>query len=208
MVLATDALHLGWVCACSELTCALSFAIGVRSQGSFDAEVSGVSPSPASPRRGCLSVKHPARPASSSTSATKDWSFSAPYIRTKRRCCPSPRLSPQTVFPDDETAQALFSATQTTSTLFPEIDRRISWGGGRAARGVSPWSLFCCLRISVAGGAKKHQTAVIFCVSVASYLPARVQIAAPICAAGPVALLASGRCVSTSVISRLAPGVC
>ena len=58
MVLATDALHLGWVCACSELTCALSFAIGVRSQGSFDAEVLGVSPSPASPRRGCLSVKH------------------------------------------------------------------------------------------------------------------------------------------------------
>ena len=47
--------------------------------------------------------------------------------------------------------------------------------GGRAARGVSPWSLFCCLRISVAGGAKKHQTAVIFCVSsVANYLPARV----------------------------------
>ena len=38
MVLATDALHLGWVYACSELTCALSFAIGVRSQGSFDAE--------------------------------------------------------------------------------------------------------------------------------------------------------------------------
>ena len=98
MVLATDALHLGWVCACSELTCALSFAIGVRSQGSFDAEVSGVSPSPASPRRGCLSVKHPARPASSSTSATKDWSFSAPYIRTKRRFCPSPRLSPQKLY--------------------------------------------------------------------------------------------------------------
>ena len=208
MVLATDALHLGWVCACSELTCALSFAIGVRSQGSFDAEVSGASPSPASPRRGCLSVKHPARPASSSTSATKDWSFSAPYIRTKRRSCPSPRLSPQTVFPDDQTAQALFSATQTTSKPIPEIDRRTSRGGGRAARDGSPWSLFCCLRISVAGGAKKHQTAVIFCVSVASYLPARVQTAVPICAAGPVALLASGRCVSTSVISRLAPGVC
>ena len=80
-------------------------------------------------------------------------------------------------------------------------------GVAQLGDGVSPWSLFCCLRISVAGGAKKHQTAVIFCVSVASYLPARVQIAAPICAAGPVALLASGRCVSTSVISRLAPGV-
>ena len=28
MVLTNGALHLGWVCACSELTCALSFAIG------------------------------------------------------------------------------------------------------------------------------------------------------------------------------------
>ena len=207
MVLATGALHLEWVCACSKLTCALSFAIGVRSQGSFDAEVSSVSPSSASPRRGCLSVKHPARPASPSISATKDWSFSAPYIRTKHRTCPSPRLSPCTVFSDDQTAQALFSATQTTSTPFPEIDRRTSRGGGRAARDGSSCSSFCCLRIAVAGGAKKHQTAVVFCVSVASYLPARVQIAAPTCAAGPVALLASGRCVSTSVISRLAPGV-
>ena len=115
MVLATGARHPTTDCACRELTCALSFAIGVRSQGSFDAEVSGVSPSPASPRRGCLSVKHPARPASSSTSATKDWSFSAPYIRTKRRSCPSPRLSPQTVFPGDQTARALFSAAQPKS---------------------------------------------------------------------------------------------
>ena len=155
MVLATGARHPTTDCACRELTCALSFAIGVRSQGSFDAEVSGVSPSPASPRRGCLSVKHPARPASSSTSATKDWSFSAPYIRTKRRSCPSPRLSPQTVFPDDQTAQALFSATQTTSTLFPEIDRRTSWGGGRAAWGVSSWSLFRCLCFSVAAWRKE-----------------------------------------------------
>ena len=137
MVLATDALHLGWVCACSELTCALSFAIGVRSQGSFDAEVSDASPSPASPRRGCLSVKHPARPASSSTSATKDLSFSAPYIRTKRRSCPSPRLSPQTVFPDDQTAQALFSATQTTSTIFPETRDRSSGKLGRGSRSLT-----------------------------------------------------------------------
>ena len=38
MVLATGVLHRRWVCACSELTRALSFAIGVRSQGSFDAE--------------------------------------------------------------------------------------------------------------------------------------------------------------------------
>ena len=129
-----------------------------------------------SPRRGCLFVKHLARPAPSSTSATKDWCFlPAPYIRTKRRSCPSPRLSPQTVFPDDQTAQALFSATQTTSTLFPEVDRRTSWGGGRAARGVSPWSLFCCLRISVAGGAKKHQTAVIFSACFGRELPPRAR---------------------------------
>ena len=85
MVLATGALHLGWVCACSELTCA--FAIGVRSQGSFDADISGVSPSTARPSQGCLSVKHHARPAPSSTSATKDRSFSALYIRTKLRSC-------------------------------------------------------------------------------------------------------------------------
>ena len=38
MVLATGVLHRRWVCACSELTRALSFAIGVRSQGSFYAE--------------------------------------------------------------------------------------------------------------------------------------------------------------------------
>ena len=38
MVLATGVLHRRLVCACSELTRALSFAIGVRSQGSFEAE--------------------------------------------------------------------------------------------------------------------------------------------------------------------------
>ena len=52
MVLAIDALHLGWACACSELTCALSFAINVRSQGSFGAEILGASPPPPpAPRR-------------------------------------------------------------------------------------------------------------------------------------------------------------
>ena len=189
---------------CSSLV----LAVGVRSQGSFDAEVSGVSPSPASPRRGCLSVKHPARPASSSTSVTKDWSFSAPYIRTKRRSCPSPRLAHRELYFQTTKLHRHLSVPLKQRAHFPlrSIVGQVG-EGGRAARGVSPWSLFCCLRISVAGGAKKHQTAVIFCVSVASYLPARVQIAAPICAAGPVALLASGRCVSTSVISRLAPGV-
>ena len=57
------------------------------------------------------------------------------------------------------------------------------------------------------GGAKKHRAAVAFCVSVASYLLSRVQIAAPICAAGPVALLVSVRRISASAISRLARGV-
>jgi len=83
MVLATDALHLGWVCACSELTCALSFAIGVRSQGSFDAEVSGVASSPTRPSRKRRSAKHPARSASTSTSITSHGSFSAPHVRMK-----------------------------------------------------------------------------------------------------------------------------
>ena len=41
------------------------------------------------------------------------------------------------------------------------------------------------------GGVKKHRTAVVFCVSVASYLLARGQIAAPICVAGP-----GGRCTA------------
>ena len=81
-------------------------------------------------------------------------------------------------------------------------------GEGRAARGVSPWSLFCCLRFSVAGWCKEApDSGFFFCASVASYLLARVQIAAPICAAGPVALLISGRRVSASAISRLARGV-
>ena len=55
-------------------------------------------------------------------------------------------------------------------------------------------------------GAKKHRTAALFCVSVASHLPARIPIAGLICAMGSVALPASDRRISTSAIrvSRLA----
>ena len=57
-------------------------------------------------------------------------------------------------------------------------------------------------------GAKKHRTAALFCVLVASHLPARTPIVGLICAMGSVALPASDRRNSTSVISRLAPGGC
>ena len=55
-------------------------------------------------------------------------------------------------------------------------------------------------------GAKKHRTAALFCVSVASHLPARIPIAGLICAMGSVAMPASDRRISTSAIrvSRLA----
>ena len=80
-------------------------------------------------------------------------------------------------------------------------------GRVRTAHGASPWSLFCCLRFSVAGWCEEAPDGGDFMVLVASYLPTRVQITAPICAAGPVALLAPGRRISASVISRLARGV-
>lgn len=57
-------------------------------------------------------------------------------------------------------------------------------------------------------GAKKHRTAALFCVSVASHLPARVAIVGLICAMASAALPASDRRNSTSVISRLARGGC
>ena len=57
-------------------------------------------------------------------------------------------------------------------------------------------------------GAKKHRTAALFHVSVASHLPARISIVGLIYAMGFVALPASDRRSSTSVISRLAPGGC
>ena len=57
-------------------------------------------------------------------------------------------------------------------------------------------------------GAKRHRTAALFRVSVASHLPARVAIVGLICAMASVALPASDRRNSTSAISRLAHGGC
>jgi len=45
---------------------------------------------------------------------------------------------------------ALFSAARSTSAPIPEVDRRTSRGGGRAARGVSSWFWFRGLCFSVA----------------------------------------------------------
>ena len=74
MVLATGELHLGWVCACSELTCALSFAIGVRSQGPFDAEVSSV------PVAGEPTLELPLREAPCSPSIILDLGHEGPEL--------------------------------------------------------------------------------------------------------------------------------
>ena len=57
-------------------------------------------------------------------------------------------------------------------------------------------------------GAKRHRTAALFRVSVASHLPARVAIVGLICAMASAALPASDRRNSTSVISCLARGGC
>ena len=56
-------------------------------------------------------------------------------------------------------------------------------------------------------GAKKHRTAAVFRVSVASHLPARIPIAGPVYAMGCAALSACDRRNFTSVISRPATGV-
>ena len=82
--------------------------------------------------------------------------FSAPHVRIKLRSLPSPRLRWRTAIPLDRTAQALFSATQPASASISEIiGRRTGRTGGCAARGVSSWSLFCCLRFSVAAWRKE-----------------------------------------------------
>ena len=73
----------------------------------------------------------------------------------KLRSLPSPRLRWRTVIPLDRTTQALFSATQPASASISEIGPRTGRTGGRAARGVSSWSLFCYLRFSVAAWRKE-----------------------------------------------------
>jgi len=117
--------------------------------------VSGIASSTPRPSRSCRSAKHPARSASNSTSITSYGSFSAPHVRMKLRSLASPRLLPRTPIPHDRIAMALFSAAQITSEPILDIDRRTGRTGGRAARGVSSWSLFCCLRFSVAAWRKE-----------------------------------------------------
>ena len=103
---------------------------------------------------------------------------------------------------------ALFSAARSTSAPIPEVDRRTSRGGGRAARGVSSWFWFRGLCFSVAAWCEEAPDGSSFSYLVASHLPARVAIVGLICAMASVALPASDRRNSTSVISRLARGGC
>ena len=95
-------------------------------------------------------VKHPARSASALTSPTDHWRFSAPYSRTQLRSLPHHVSDRELPIPHDRTAMALFSATRSTSHPIPEVDRRTSRGGGRAARDVSSWLWFRGLCFSVA----------------------------------------------------------
>ena len=103
---------------------------------------------------------------------------------------------------------ALFSAARSTRAPIPEVDRRTSRGGvaqlGVSRRGCG---FVVCASRSLRG-AKRHRTAALFRVSVASHLPARVAIVGLICAMASAALPASDRRNSTSVISRLARGGC
>ena len=103
---------------------------------------------------------------------------------------------------------ALFSAARSTSAPIPEVDRRTSRGGGRAARGVSSWFWSRGLCFSVAAWCGEAPDGSSFRVLVASHLPARVAIVGLICAMASVALPASDRRNSTSFISRLARGGC
>ena len=103
---------------------------------------------------------------------------------------------------------ALFSAARSTRAPIPEVGRRTSRGGvaqlGVSRRGCG---FVVCASRSLRG-AKRHRTAALFRVSVASHLPARVAIVGLICAMASAALPASDRRNSTSVISCLARGGC
>ena len=82
-------------------------------------------------------------------------------------------------------------------------------GAGVAQVGVSRRGRRFVVRASRSlRGAKKHRTAAVFRVSVASHLPARIPIVGPICAMGCAALSACDRRNFTSVISRPDGGMC
>ena len=105
-------------------------------------------------------------------------------------------------------AMALFSAARSTRAPIPEVDRRKSRGGVAQLRVPRRGCGFVVCASRSLRGAKRHQTAALFCVSVASQLPARVAIVGLICAMASTALPASDRRNSTSVISCLACGGC
>ena len=170
--------------------------------------VSGVARSTTRPSRSSRSAKHPARSASTSTSPSYHWSFSAPYIHTQLRSLPHHVSDCELPIPHDRTAMALFSAARSTSPPSPNsvVGRA---GAGFAQLGVSRRGCgFVVCASRALRGEKKHRTAALFRVSVASHLPARIPIVGLTCAMGSVALLASDCRNSTSVSSRLAPGGC
>ena len=128
----------------------------VRSTGvPLPSRVSGVARSTTRPSRSCRSAKHPARSASASTSPSYHWSFSAPYIHTQLRSLPHHVSDCELPIPHDRTVMALFSAARSTSPPIPEVSYWMSRGGIRAARGVSSWLLFRCLRFSAAAWCKE-----------------------------------------------------
>ena len=117
--------------------------------------VSGVARSTTRPSRSSRSAKHPACSASTSTSPSYHWSFSAPYIHTQLRSLPHHVSDCELPIPHDRTAMALFSAARSTSAPIPEFGCRTSRGGVRAARGVSSWLWFRCLRFPGAAWCKE-----------------------------------------------------
>ena len=180
----------------------------VRSTGvPLPSRVSGVARSTTRPSRSCRSAKHPARSASASTSPSYHWSFSAPYIHTQLRSLPHHVSDCELPIPHDRTVMALFSAARSTSPpQSPKsVVRRVRTGFAQLGVSRRGCGFVVCASRSLRG-AKKHRTAALFCVSVASHLPARIPIAGLICAMGSVALPASDRRISTSAIrvSRLA----
>ena len=108
---------------------------------------------------GRISRIHPRNPraprSSASTSPSYHWSFPAPYIHTQLRSLPHHVSDCELPIPHDRTVMALFSAARSTSPPIPEVSYWMSRGGVRAARGVSSWLLFRCLRFSAAAWCKE-----------------------------------------------------
>ena len=117
-------------CTAPILVRNLSF---VRSTGEpLASRVSGVARSTMRRSRSCRSTKHPARSASTSTSPSYHWSFSAPYIHTQLRSLAHHVSDCELPIPHDRTAMALFSAARSTSP--PNPRSRLSDELGRGSR--------------------------------------------------------------------------